>query len=105
VTSTVTKYANKSFLSQLGGFCLHFSLGVEGWLWIRCVVGFGWFECFLLFVVVGARNELRSTLLTLILTSLNHEKSKKNSKPKQKIKINTPIEINSPKTFNVSSPP
>jgi hypothetical protein len=70
VTSTVTKYANKSFLSQLGGFCLHFSLGVEGWLWIRCVVGFGWFECFLLFVVVGARNELRSTLLTLILISL-----------------------------------
>jgi hypothetical protein len=34
------------------------------------VVGFGWFECFLLFVVVGARNELKSTLLTLILTSL-----------------------------------
>jgi hypothetical protein len=33
-------------------------------------VGFGWFECFLLFVVVGARNDLRSTLLTLILTSL-----------------------------------
>jgi hypothetical protein len=33
-------------------------------------VGFGWFECFLLFVVVGGRNELRSTLLTLILTSL-----------------------------------
>jgi hypothetical protein len=33
-------------------------------------VGFGWFQCFQLFVVVGARNELRSTLLTLILTSL-----------------------------------
>jgi hypothetical protein len=31
-------------------------------------VGFGWFECFLLFVVVGARNERISTLLTLILT-------------------------------------
>jgi hypothetical protein len=33
-------------------------------------VGFDWFECFLLFVVVGARNELRSTLFTLILTFL-----------------------------------
>jgi hypothetical protein len=33
-------------------------------------VGFGWFECFLLFVVVGARNKLESTLLTLFLTSL-----------------------------------
>jgi hypothetical protein len=48
-----TKYANKGFLSGVGGFSLHFFL-----------------ECFLLFVVVGARNELRSTLLTLILISL-----------------------------------
>jgi hypothetical protein len=70
VTNTTTKHANKSFLSRLGGFSLHFSLGVQGWLWIGWIVGFGWFECFLLFVVVGARNELRSTLLTLILTSL-----------------------------------
>jgi hypothetical protein len=31
---------------------------------------FGWFECFLLFVVAGGRNKLRSTLLTFILTSL-----------------------------------
>jgi hypothetical protein len=36
--------------------------------WI--VVGFGWFKCFLLFVIVGARNKLGSTLLTLVLTSL-----------------------------------
>jgi hypothetical protein len=64
------KHANKSFLSRLGGFSLHFSLGVDGWLWIGWVVGFGWFECFLLFVVVGARNELSNTVLTLILTSL-----------------------------------
>jgi hypothetical protein len=69
VINTAIKHANKNFLSRLGGFSLHFSLGVEGWLWIGWVVGFGWFECFLLFVVVGARNELRSTLLTLILTS------------------------------------
>jgi hypothetical protein len=34
------------------------------------VVGFSWFECFLFFVIVGARNKLRSTLLTLFLTSL-----------------------------------
>jgi hypothetical protein len=70
VTSTTIKHANKYVLSRLGGFSLHFSLGVEGWLWIRWVVGFGWFECFLLFVVVEARNEVRITLLTLILTSL-----------------------------------
>jgi hypothetical protein len=53
LTSTATKYANKGFLPGVGGFSLHFFL-----------------ECFLLFVVVGARNELRSTLLTLILISL-----------------------------------
>jgi hypothetical protein len=33
-------------------------------------MGFGWFECFLFFMIAGARNKLRSTLLTLILTSL-----------------------------------
>jgi hypothetical protein len=70
LTSTDTKHVNKNFLSQLSGFSLHFSLGVEGWLWIRWVVSFGWFECFLLFVIVGARNKLRSTLLTLFLISL-----------------------------------
>jgi hypothetical protein len=31
---------------------------------------FGWFECFLFFMVAGARNKLRSTLLTFLLTSL-----------------------------------
>jgi hypothetical protein len=70
VTSTATKYANKSFLSRLGGFFSHFSLGVEGRLWIGLVVSFGGFDCFLLLVVVGARSKLRSTLLTLILISL-----------------------------------
>jgi hypothetical protein len=70
VTSTATKHANKSFLSWLGGFFPHFSLGVEGQLWIGCVVSFGGFDYFLHLVVVGARNKLRSTLLTLILTSL-----------------------------------
>jgi hypothetical protein len=70
VTSTATKHANKSFLSQLGSFSLHFFLWVEGCLRIGWAVGFGWFDCFLLFVVVGARNKLRSTLLTLFLTSL-----------------------------------
>jgi hypothetical protein len=68
VTSTATKHANKSFLSQLGGFLLHFSLGVEGWLWIGWVVSFGGFDFFLLLVVLGARNKLRSTLSTLVLT-------------------------------------
>jgi hypothetical protein len=70
VTGTATKHANKDFLSRLGGFLPYFSLWVEGWFWIGWVVGFGWFECFLFFVVVGARNKLRSTPLTLILTSL-----------------------------------
>jgi hypothetical protein len=32
VTSTATKHANKSFMSWLGGFLPHFSLGAEGWL-------------------------------------------------------------------------
>jgi hypothetical protein len=33
-------------------------------------MGFGWFECFLFFMVAGARNKLRSILLTFLLTSL-----------------------------------
>jgi hypothetical protein len=33
-------------------------------------MGFGWFKCFLFFMVGGARNKLGSTLLTLILTPL-----------------------------------
>jgi hypothetical protein len=70
VTSTTTKHANKSFLSWLKGFFPYFSLWVEGWLWIGWVMGFGWFECFLFFMVARARNKLRSTLLTFLLTSL-----------------------------------
>jgi hypothetical protein len=70
VTSTATKHINKSFLSQLGGFFLHTSLGVKGWLWVGWVVCFGGFDGFLLLVVVGARNKLRSTLPILVLTSL-----------------------------------
>jgi hypothetical protein len=61
VTRIATKYTNKSFISWLGGFFSHFSLRVEGGLG-------GSFPHF--FVVVGARNKLRSTPLTLILTSL-----------------------------------
>jgi hypothetical protein len=38
VTSTATKHANKSFLSWLGNFSPHLSLGVEGWLWTGWVV-------------------------------------------------------------------
>jgi hypothetical protein len=70
VTSTATKHANKSFLSQLGSFFSCFSLWVEGWIWIGWVMCFGWFECFLFFMVPGVRNKLRSTLLTFLLTSL-----------------------------------
>jgi hypothetical protein len=33
-------------------------------------MGFAWFECFLFFMVAGARNKLGSTLLTILLTSL-----------------------------------
>jgi hypothetical protein len=46
------------------------SLGVERWLWIGWVVSFGGFECFLLFVVVGARNKFGRILLTIVITSL-----------------------------------
>jgi hypothetical protein len=70
VTSTVTKHVNKSFLSQIESFFPHFTLQAEEWLSIGWVVSFGGFDCFLLFVIVGARNELESTLLTLVLTPL-----------------------------------
>jgi hypothetical protein len=66
----VIKYANKSFLSWLGGFFPYLSLELERWLWIGCVVSFSGFEYFLLFVVVGARNKLGSTLLTFVHTSI-----------------------------------
>jgi hypothetical protein len=64
-SDTATKHAHKIFLSRHRGFFSHFFLWVKGWLWIGWVVGFGWFECFLFFVVVEARNKLRSTYLTL----------------------------------------
>jgi hypothetical protein len=70
VTNTSTKHANRSFLSWLGGFFPYLSLEFGRWFWIGWIVSFGGFECFLLFVVVGARNKLGSTLLTLVLTSL-----------------------------------
>jgi hypothetical protein len=70
VTSTATKYANKSFLSWLWGFFPYFSLWVEGWLWVGWVVSFSEFDCCFLFVVGGDENELGSTLLILILTPL-----------------------------------
>jgi hypothetical protein len=69
-TSMATKYTNKSFLSWLGSFFPYFSLWVEGWLWVGWVVSFGAFDCFLLFVVGGAGNELGSILPTLIVTTL-----------------------------------
>jgi hypothetical protein len=70
MTRTAIKHANKSIISPFGGFSLHISLWVEGWLWIGWVMGFDWFECFLFFMVGGARDKLGSTLLTLILTPL-----------------------------------
>jgi hypothetical protein len=70
VTGTAIKHANKGFLSRLGGLFPHFSLRVERWLWIGWVVSFGGFDCCFLFMVVGARNKLGSTLLILVLTPL-----------------------------------
>jgi hypothetical protein len=70
VTSTATKHTNKNFLYRLGGFFLHTSLGVKGWLVIGWVVSLGGFDGFLLFVVGGGGNELGSTLLTLVLITL-----------------------------------
>jgi hypothetical protein len=58
MTSTATKYANKSFLSQLGGFFPCSSLWVEGWLWVGWVVSFAGFDCCFLFVVGGLRMNL-----------------------------------------------
>jgi hypothetical protein len=46
VTLTTTKYANKGFLSRLGDFFPHFSLRVEGKLWVGWVVSFGGFDFF-----------------------------------------------------------
>jgi hypothetical protein len=43
---------------------------VEGWLEIGWVVSFDGFECFFLFVIIGDRNKLGSTLFSFILTSL-----------------------------------
>jgi hypothetical protein len=70
MTSTATKHAHKRFLSWLRGFFRYFSHWVEGWLWIGWVMGFGWFECFLFFMVARDRNKLGSTLLIILLTSL-----------------------------------
>jgi hypothetical protein len=70
VTHNATKHTNKGFLSWYGGFLSHFSLRVEGRIWVGWVVSFGGFDYFLLLVVGGAGNELGSTLLTLILTPL-----------------------------------
>jgi hypothetical protein len=70
VTGTATKHAHKSFLSQLGGFFPHFSLRVEGRLWVEWVVSFSGFDCCFLFLVGGFRNELMNTFLTLVLTPL-----------------------------------
>jgi hypothetical protein len=55
---------------NLRNFFPHFSLRVEGWLWTGWVVSFGEFDCFLLFVVVGGRNKLESSLLTHVLIPL-----------------------------------
>jgi hypothetical protein len=62
-------YKQKLSLSAWG-FFPHLSLRVEGRLYIGWVVGFGEFNCFLLLLVGGARNELGITLLTFILTPL-----------------------------------
>jgi hypothetical protein len=70
VTGSATKHAHKNFPSRLGGFFLYISLGVEGWLWTGWVVRLGGFDCFLLFVVVGGRNKIGSSLLTFVLTPL-----------------------------------
>jgi hypothetical protein len=70
MTRTTTKHVNKIIISRLRDFLFHFSLWVEGWLWVGCVVRFGGFYCCFLFVVGGAGNEPGSTLLTLILTPL-----------------------------------
>jgi hypothetical protein len=70
VIRTAIKHAHKNFLSQLESFFAHFSLRVEERLWVGWVVRFGGFDCCFLFVVGATRNELVSTLLTLIITPL-----------------------------------
>jgi hypothetical protein len=70
VTHMTTKHTNVNFLTWIWSIFLHTSRGVEGWLGIGWVVGFGWFECFFLLLITGARNKLESTLFTFILTSL-----------------------------------
>jgi hypothetical protein len=70
VTHAVTKDANINFLTSLWSIFLYTSLGIEGWLGIGWVVGFVGFECFFLFMIIGDRNKLRSTLFTFILVSL-----------------------------------
>jgi hypothetical protein len=40
VTHTTMKHVNKGFLSRLGGFFPHFSLRVDGRLWVGWVVSF-----------------------------------------------------------------
>jgi hypothetical protein len=56
------------FLSWLRGFFPHFSLRVEGRLWVGWIVSFDGFDCFLLLMIGGAENIIGSTLLTLTLT-------------------------------------
>jgi hypothetical protein len=70
VTRAATKHVNVNFLTWIWGIFLHTSHGVEGWHGIGWLVGFDGFQCFFLFVIIGARNKLGSTLFTFILTSL-----------------------------------
>jgi hypothetical protein len=44
VTRTAIKHANVNFLTGIWSIFLHTSLGVDEWLGIGWVVGFGWFE-------------------------------------------------------------
>jgi hypothetical protein len=44
VTHTATKHANVNFRTWIRSIFLHTSLRVEGWIGIRWVVGFGWFD-------------------------------------------------------------
>jgi hypothetical protein len=86
MTSTATKHTNKSFLSRLGGFLPCFSLWIEGWLWIRWVMGFGWFECFLFFMVAGAMKKL-STAITWLGTHIIVHGSKRSNLRKGTLKL------------------
>jgi hypothetical protein len=44
----------------------------EGWLWIGWVVGFGWFESFFFFVIVGAMNKLMGLLFSPFFSHLSN---------------------------------